>query len=310
MPSVPTPGRTSRQGDGWRDPQSPGFPRLALLGCAALLVLGTLFLHHEVLVGGRVYHMDDAADGYYPSHVATRRALADGTLPTWERGAWCGWPLASDPYYGVFYPLSAIFHVLGAVRGLGFTVALHVVLAGLGMLWLLRRRNLDFGPALFGAVSFAFSSFMVVRIRHVIFVQAMAWLPLILVAVEDYLETRKRRALVLAGLATGMALLCGALPLAPYLMLAVLAYGVPRLVRATGRARALGVLALAALAGALIGAAQVVPTMAHLPESPRALSTDFQFASTYAWPDARYLGTLLAPDIFGGEDRASWFGVF
>src|SRR5581483_5940407 len=289
---------------------APSTSRAVTAGCLVLLAAATLYLHHEVLVGGMVYHMDDAADGYYPSHVAAARALAEGTLPTWERGAWCGWPLANDPYYGVFYPGSAIFWIAGAVRGLGVTIALHVLLAACGMFWLLRRRKLDVGPALLGAASLAFSSFMVVRIRHIIFAQGMAWLPLILAGVEGWLETRRRRELALAAGATGMALLCGALPLAPYVVLAVAAYVGPRLWRDADRWRAAGALAIAAAVGGLIGAAQIVPTVAHLPYSPRSLATDYAFASTYAWPDARYLGTLIVPDVFGGEERASWFGVF
>ena len=41
--------------------------------CASVLLAAALFLHHEVLWGGMVYHMDDAAYGYYPSHVAALR---------------------------------------------------------------------------------------------------------------------------------------------------------------------------------------------------------------------------------------------
>ena len=54
---------------------------------------------------------------------------------------------------------------------------MHALLAGVGMFALLRRRKLDIGPALLGAASLALGSFMTVRIRHVIFVQAMAWVP-------------------------------------------------------------------------------------------------------------------------------------
>src|SRR5262245_59270467 len=157
--------------------------RRPFLMCALVLLAAVEILHREVLLQGQVYHHEDAADGYYPSHVAARRAFGEGTLPTWERGSWCGWPLANDPYYGVFYPLSALFWVAGAVRGLGPTIALHALLAGLGMLWLLRRRKLGPGPALAGAIAYALSTFMVVRIRHVIFPQLMAWIPLILCAV-------------------------------------------------------------------------------------------------------------------------------
>ena len=72
--------------------------------CVALLVAGVVALHHEVLLGGQVYHKEDAADGYYPSHVAILRAWSHGELPTWERGSWSGWPLGVDPYYGLVLP--------------------------------------------------------------------------------------------------------------------------------------------------------------------------------------------------------------
>ena len=71
--------------------------RTIYIGCGLALALSVLWLHHEVLLGGMVYHMDDAADGYYPSHIAILRAYRDGVLPTWERGSWCGWPLVADP---------------------------------------------------------------------------------------------------------------------------------------------------------------------------------------------------------------------
>src|SRR5262249_37739957 len=69
---------------------TPGAPRRLLLFGALCLLVSALWLHREVLFGGAVYHMDDAADGYYPSHVAIARAFRHGELPTWERGAWSG----------------------------------------------------------------------------------------------------------------------------------------------------------------------------------------------------------------------------
>jgi hypothetical protein len=282
--------------------------------CVAALILGVAILHREVLFAGQVYHQEDAADGYYPSHVAILRALGQGELPTWEPGSWCGWPLSVDPYYGLFYPPSLLYAVVGAVRGTGLTIALHALAAGLGMLWLLRRRKLEWGPALVGAVSLAFGSFMVERIRHIIFAQMLAWLPLILVGVEGYLTSRRARELILAAVATGMALICGALPLAPYVMMLVAAYVLPRLLsRAEPVAdpvRATLWLVAAALIGGAIAAAQIVPTVAHLPYSPRSLGVDYAFASTYAWPDWRYLAVLIAPDAFGTSERGHWFGAF
>src|SRR5947208_12940784 len=93
----------------------------ALLACAGVM-------HAEALFRGEVYHMDDAADGYYPGHIAVARAFSHGELPTWERGSWSGWPLVVDPYNGVYYPLNAIYYLVGPARGLGYAVALHVFL--------------------------------------------------------------------------------------------------------------------------------------------------------------------------------------
>jgi hypothetical protein len=290
----------------------PARMKTSRVACILVLVVAVFVLHREVLLRGMVYHNEDAADGYYPSHVAILRAVSHGEWPTWERGSWAGWPLAVDPYYGLYYPLSTIYAAVGAVRGLGVTIALHALAAGLGMLWLMRRRKVDWGAALFAAVSLAFGSFMVERIRHVIFEQMMAWLPLILVGVEGYLAERRARWLALAATATGMALVCGALPLAPFVVLAVGAYVVPRLwsVDRVARPRVGSWLVGAACVGGLLAAAQIVPTVAHLPYSPRSLGVDYQFASSYAWPDARYLAVLIAPGVFGGAERGQWFGAF
>ncbi|MBP8196118.1 MAG: YfhO family protein, partial [Deltaproteobacteria bacterium] len=188
---------------------TPSIRSLLLSVVVLTIITGTL--HREVLFGNAIYHMDDAADNYYPARVAFLRAVREGTLPSWENGTMSGWPLLADPYYGYFYPLNVVFY-LGARRGeppsgdaagvpsgLGYSAALHMWIGGLGMLWLLRRRT-SWAAALFGAVAFALSSFLVVRIRHIIFVQAMAWLPWLLWSIEHHLQTKQRRTLAAAAL--------------------------------------------------------------------------------------------------------------
>src|SRR6185312_9862120 len=109
-----------------------------------------------------------------------------------------------------------------------------------------------------------------------------------------------------------MSLVCGALPLAPFVVIAVGAYVVPRLwaVDRVARPRVGAWLVAAAVVGGLIAAAQIVPTVAHLPYSPRSLGVDYAFASSYAWPDARYLAVLIARGVFGGAERGHWYGAF
>jgi hypothetical protein len=115
---------------------------------------------------------------------------------------------------------------------------------------------------------------------------------------------------VLAATATGMALVCGALPLVLFFAAALGAYALPRVLREPDRWPLLGALAAAAAVGLLIAMAQIVPTVAHIPYSPRQLATDYQFASSYAWSSLSYLATLVAPDVLGTEERTRWFGQF
>jgi hypothetical protein len=307
-------------------------------GLLALAILAALLgaLHREVLFSSSVYHMDDAADCYYPGRVAYRRALSEGTLPSWEPNTLAGWPLLADPYYGYFYPLNFVFYLGprrgepatgfegGVPSGLGLAVVLHALLAGGAMYAYLRRRRsrgqpLGFGAALFGALGYALSSFMVVRIRHIIFIQILAWLPLLLLFLDDYLETQRRRSLALCGLLFGVMLLTGAHSILHFVVLLLFVYGLCRFLwlvagQPAGKrlrfAWSLGwPLLLAVAGGALLGAVALLPTLSAMPNTTRSLGTDYKFASSYAWPSLRYLSLLIAPDSLGpGETRQQeWF---
>lgn len=164
-------------------------PLASFLASLVVLVVLTGMLHQQVLLHGAVYHMDDAADNYYPARVAFKRALSDRHPAQLGAQCPCGWPPPSDPYYGYFYPLNFVFYLgarkgepipdqvpdlvlapkhsntAGVPSGLGYSAVLHTLLAGVGMLLLLRRRTSD-AAALLGAVAYLLSSFLVVRSQH------------------------------------------------------------------------------------------------------------------------------------------------
>ena len=322
-----------------------------LLLCALVLCALTALVHREVLLGQQVYHHEDAADGYYPARAAFHRALSEGTLPSWEPNAEAGWPLLADPYYGYFYPLNAVFYLgprkgepsggpegvaaRGVPSGLGYAAALHTLIAGVGMLLLLRRR-LSTPAALYGAVAYALSSFLIVRIRHIIFVQLAAWLPWLLWAIDDAVGRLRRRepvagALVRCGVFTALVLIVGAHSLLHFAALLLSGYALARIAGAaldpppgeSGAAetpaqklrfavRAALSLGGAAALGVLCAMVALLPTLHAMPHTARALGTDYTFASSYAWPGLRYAQLLLMPDLLGmGEFRTApvpWLG--
>jgi Bacterial membrane protein YfhO len=273
------------------------------------LALTIAALHSRTLFGGGVYHADDVGAGYWPSHVAILRALADGELPVWEPRAWGGYPLVAVPYYGTFYPPNALFWLLGTTRAVAWLVAAHQLAGGTAMLSLLRRRGRTLPAASFGAFAYALGTFSVERIRHLPFQQMVAWIPLLLLGIGEIVDTRARRGVPLVALSLGAMCLAGAEPLLPFVLALALAYSLPRALGA-GSLRVWGGLVAGPLLGAGIGAAQLLPTLWHLPLSPRALGTSYEFASSYAWPDLRWLVTLVAPDLFGVPHAGRWFGPY
>ena len=296
----------------------PGRRPLVLL--AALVLAFVIAQYGGALLTGGVYHSDDAANSYYPSHEMTRRALLDGTLPFWEPGSWSGWPAIVDPYHGVYYPLNVLFYLVGGARGLAPTVALHVLIAAAGLFAFLRLRGLGAVACLTGALAYALSNFMVVRVDHVGFIQMAAWVPWILWALDRWLDTRTPSSLPALAAFCGLAVLAGGGPLGVVAALPMAAYALLRLAQsAKGAAGAVDVLRgltdAAAIGGSpatglLIAAAQLLPSLAHLPESPRALATAYSFASSYAWPDSRYAATLVWPDLYGNVSRGGYAGVY
>ena len=71
-----------------------GLMKTSRWACIFVLVLGVFVLHHEVLLRGMVYHNEDAADGYYPSHVAILRAVATASC---RRGSAARGPAGRSP---------------------------------------------------------------------------------------------------------------------------------------------------------------------------------------------------------------------
>ncbi len=279
--------------------------RRVVIGVILALAATIALLHAETLFGGRIYHADDVGEGYWPSRVAILRALAAGEIPDWEPRAWGGYPLVAVPNYGTFYPPNALFLIFGAARGVAWSVAAHQLAGGVGMLALLRRRGLILPAASFGAFAYALGTFSVERIRHLAFEQAIAWIPLLLLGLDDILGARTRRGVVLAGLALGFVCLAGALPLVPFVCAIAIAYALRRAGRSL---RVWGGLVASLGFAACVGAAQLVPTLWHLALSPRRSGLSYEYASRHAWPDFRWIVTLLAPDMWGTPHFGRYFG--
>jgi hypothetical protein len=279
---------------------------------------------HDTLLGDLVFQTG-------PWRTYVKDTLAAGEFPLWNPEVLTGIPFLAAAQPGVLYPLSVPFLVLPLVDAYAWYVALHVALAGLGMYALGRTLRLRVLAALYSAVAYMFSGFVIVYAVSPQMLGVAAWLPALLAITElllrDAVEPMARPwvevAWVGGALIVGVQFLAGHPEMSAYLVLTVAAYAslralsffacrsvVPRsrgvrarVVRATA-----GVAALLLLGGGL-AAMQLAPTAEALASNVRQGARTLADVLGFGWPLPQ-LWTLLLPDLFGNPSQHQWLDIW
>ncbi|MDO9019758.1 MAG: YfhO family protein [Deltaproteobacteria bacterium] len=277
---------------------------------AALVVAAAVAWQYRAPLTGRVWYFEDIAAYFVPLHTAAAKAMRAGGLAVWEPGAWSGQPVIADPQVGCFYPLHWLWLAVQPVTLYAWLALAHTAFGAVGMWALARARGRSHVAAALAALTLALGAFFVLQVRHAPFTSTTAWVVWGLWAVERYGQSGRPRYALGLSLAGALALLAGGWSMLPFAAAVGAVLASASLARAPGHrvSRALGLAGAGALAVAL-AAAQIVPAMAHVPESPRALGLGGELASSYAWPSWRYALTLVLPTLYGDEARGTWVGA-
>ncbi|MCC7106983.1 MAG: hypothetical protein IT307_17765, partial [Chloroflexi bacterium] len=75
----------------------------------------------------------DAMVYFYPPRVYYAEALAAGRLPLWNPYHFLGAPFLANPQTAVLYPPSLLFLLMSVPLAYGWSLALHLMGAGLGV---------------------------------------------------------------------------------------------------------------------------------------------------------------------------------
>jgi len=146
-----------------------------------VVVGGLLLLLWPVLFGDQTLFYRDL----YRQHMGTARLLHDG-LPNgllWDPLLNGGQPLLGNPNRFVLYPTRLLYVILQPLTGLNWEIALHLLLGGLGTVFLARRLGLaGTGSAVAGA-AYALGGFSISLTNHLGRLFAYHWLPWIVLAV-------------------------------------------------------------------------------------------------------------------------------
>lgn len=303
-------------------PRRPIFGSRATLICVfAIVVLGLVFFSQivfkgEILTGGDVL----AGAAIFEEYASER--IAAGELPLWNPYIFGGMPFFESMTWSAFvYPSYWIKHVVELVPGVElprlFFLFLHYLLAGLGMFFFLRSREVGHGGALIGGVAYMLTPHLIglASIGHGGKVLTSAYIPLILMAAERLLKSGERRWIAILGLLGGLQFLARHVQVSYYTWLAVGVLLVHYLVTAsragepgktlatkTGKLLAAGVLA------ACLAAVLLLPLREYSAFSTRvAESGGMGFDQATMWSmHPKELLTFLVPSLFGLANETYW----
>jgi hypothetical protein len=274
---------------------------LALAGPPAVLGAGWLLsLFASLLSPARALANRDVANFHLPLRLTFRNLAAFG-LPVWNPFLSGGQPILSNPSYGAFYPPSWLVFAVPPHYALSLMTILHAGLAFAGAWFLARRLGCGRGAAALAAVGFSGCGAFLSLLSALNLLWSLAWFPWPLAWAVEALHAapgeRWWRPALLAGGALGLQLLNGEPAMVVISGLALLALAAAAALRSWRRpAVALRILVPFAFALAL-AAAQLVPTLARLADSPRKNLPAGQ-AMLWSLPPQRLI-EIVFPRFFG-----------
>ena len=236
--------------------------------------------------------------------------LAQGNLALWNPHVYSGVPFLGAFQPALLYPPNLVFLILPLNSALNFSMVLHIFLAGVfASLW---ARNRGFHPAgcFVSGVLFMCSSTVFLRIYagHLSNLCAVAWAPLLFLAVDWLCDSRSPKAIWLGAFALAMQIFAGHPQYVYYTGLAAGVYGLLRLWRNERPLGAVcGLFAMAVFAGAL-GSVQLLTGWSAAKETIRSGGLSMEMAGAFSMPPEN-LVTLLAPDFFGDVIATPYWGA-
>jgi hypothetical protein len=269
---------------------------------AILLALLPAIYFLPATIGQLILALHDALVFGLPLRVAAAEMIRDGHLPLWNPYIFCGMPLHASAQAGLLFPLNWLFVVAGAGAAMNFAVIGSYAAAGVGAFLYARRSGGSSLGGIVTAVVWQFCGASVGQISHTNILQVIALLPWIFWSLDGYAAARTAARGAVVAVFVALQLFAGHQQTAVYSLLLAGAYVVVNAIaeqdRSTRRAWIVSLVLL--LAGVLLAAVQLLPTLELMRHSLRNEAT-YEFFSSFSMPPV-FLLTFFAPFIVGGGD--------
>jgi hypothetical protein len=287
--------------------KSPAWMGGAGLAFLNLLLFGDLFWHGE----GRV--LSSPQTDLFIHFVAWRQfafgQLAKGHLVLWNPHYLCGAPFFGGFESAILYPPNWLCMILPLAAAINLGIVLHVFLAGFfTYLWALRRGLHPAASFLSGVVfMWGGSYFLHLFAGHLPNLCAMAWAPLIFLALDEVIRGCFRTGLLLGVFAVSMQVFAGH---PQYVYFTAILAGIYLLIHLPGHPSKFRLAAGAAwmyLGAALLSAVQLWTGLQAYGECGRHVPMAYRSASSFFFPPENLL-TLFLPDFFGNLTDVHYWG--
>ncbi len=259
---------------------------------------------------------EDARTQWAPWRAFGFEGIAGGNLPLWNPHVLCGMPFLSSSQSAIFYPPNLLFALLPLHWAARIVILIHWIATACLTYVLARYLRIGRAGSIAAAAVFALGAPQVLRIfaGHWGATCAIAWMPLILLAVEATLRRRTIGTALLGGVAVAMQILAGAPQYVYYTGLATGLYVILRLIiRSRGEYRHIpGDLlryAIIFVFGALLAGAQLAPMLADAPHLTRAGHMDPSWSQVFSLPPEN-LVTMIIPGFFGNDRTMPYWGRY
>jgi len=272
----------------------------------SLFVAFCLFIFKDIIIGGHLLFGSDFIAFYMGMKQFLYNELhANHSIPFWNPYLFGGIPFWAHFESSIFYPLAFLFWLLPPIQAYGYTMFLHLLLAGYFMFMLARSFGISrAGSFVAGAVfmcnGFIMSTLYLGRLNPV---QSYIWLPIVVYFLNRALTSKTPYfSASIAGALWGVQILAGAPQDAFYTFLAsllFLVYSIKGGLKANNYGINLVIIAfLLFLFGVAVAAIQLVPSFEFIGESVRATLDRYKMVTMASYPPEGIISSIM-PHFFG-----------
>ncbi|MBN1878556.1 YfhO family protein [bacterium] len=304
---------------------------ICLCICIGILFPGAIFKGKAILPGNLLYAyhpwqsefpdqsiqpvnwiLFDEILEFIPWRETIRKNVLSGRIPLWDPTAFCGFPFAGIYQNALIYPPDRLLDFLPVSTYTLIRNVFHILLAGAGMGFYLKRYRMKQCAVTFGTLAFGISGFMIVWLGHP-HAKVAAWLPMLFLGM-DHILSKSPKAVPIAGLAMTMTLIAGHIETALHTISAALLYLILSLfIDKESRHhiffKTLIVLFVSVISLCIAGS-MIIPFSEYLTRSV-AFATRSSGVITQGWLDPILAITLLMPRVFGSSaDFNYWYPGF